>query len=119
MSNFYNLETNEPIATMYIGSSRKGNIVLRHPMGMSMRAPNVLVEGPGVAAPLGMVGRDVSRWSFTDLAVGSRIVAKDGNDRILAQIPVRSLADVKSFKPISERLNGRGMKIDLDSYIDY
>lgn len=37
----------------------------------------------------------------------------------MAQIPVKSFADAKSFKPISERLNGRGMKIDLDSYIDY
>lgn len=70
MANFYNLETNEPIATMYIGSSRKGNIVLRHPGGMSMRAPNVLVKGAGVAAPVAMVGKEVSRWSFTNLAVG-------------------------------------------------
>jgi hypothetical protein len=29
MANFYNLETNEPIATMYIGSSRKGMDGLR------------------------------------------------------------------------------------------
>jgi hypothetical protein len=119
MANFYNLETNEPITTMYIGSSRKGNIVLRHPTGMSMRAPKVVTKGPGVATPVAMAGRDVSRWSFTDLAVGSSIMGIDGNDNILAQIPVRSFADAKSFKPISERLNGRGMKIDLDSYIDY
>ena len=46
-------------------------------------------------------------------------MAIDGSDNILAQIPVKSFADAKSFKPISERLNGRGMKIDLDSYIDY
>jgi hypothetical protein len=119
MANFYNLETNETINTMYISSSRKGNIVLRHPLGMSMRAPTVFVKGTGVAEPVAMVGKDVTRWSFTDLAVGSSIVAKDGNDRILAQIPVRSFADAKSFKPISERLNGRGMKIDLDNHIDY
>ena len=59
MANFCNLETNEPITTMYIGSSRKGNIVLRHPAGMSMRAPKVLVaNGPGVATPVAMAGRD-------------------------------------------------------------
>jgi hypothetical protein len=95
-------------------------LVLRYPTGMSMRAPKVLVaNGPGVATPVAMAGRDVSRWSFTDLAVGSSIVAIDGNSKILTQIPVRSFADAKSFKPISKRLNGRGMKIGLDSHIDY
>jgi len=48
MANFHNLETNEPIATMYIGSSRKGNIVLSHPNGTSMRVPDGLVKGTGV-----------------------------------------------------------------------
>jgi hypothetical protein len=119
MAKFYNLETNEPITTMYIGSSRNGNVVLKHTMGMSMRAPTVDVFGAGVAKPVAMAGSSVSRWSFTGLAPGSRIVAKDGSGNILAQIPVRSFADAKSFKPISERLNGRGMKIDLDSYVDY
>ncbi len=62
MANFYNLETKEPITTLYISSSRKGNIVLRHhPTGMSMRPPEVLVaNGPGVATPVAMAGRDVS-----------------------------------------------------------
>jgi len=120
MASFYNLETNEPITTMYIGSSRNGNIVLRHPFGMSMRGPKVIVaNGAGIAKPVAMAGRDVSRWSLTGLSVGSNIVAIDGNENILAQIPVKRFADAKSFKPISERLNGRGMKIDLDSYIDY
>src|SRR5215468_1723804 len=119
MTNFYNLETNEPITTMYIGSSRNGNIVLRHPTGLSMRAPHLLVDGRGVATPVAMAGRDVSRWSFTDLAVGSSIRAVDGSGNTLAQIPVKSFTEAKSFTPISERLNGRGMKIDLDSYIDY
>jgi len=120
MTNFYNLETNEPITTMYIGSSRKGNIVLKHPAGLSMRAPTVLVaNGAGRAMQVAMAGKDVSRWSLADLAVGSSIVAIDGSSNVLVQIPVKSFTEAKSYKPINERLNGRGMKIDLDNYIDY
>jgi hypothetical protein len=70
MASFYNLETNEPITTMYIGSSRNGNIVLRHPTGMSMRAPKVIVaNGAGVATPVAMAGKTLSRWSFSELSV--------------------------------------------------
>jgi hypothetical protein len=121
MASFFNLETKEPITTLYIGSSRKGNICLRHVGGLtSMRAPRVIVaNGPGVATPMAMAGKDVSRWAFTDLAPGSSIVAIDGNDKILAQIPVKMFMDAGSYKPINERLNGRGMKINLDDYIDY
>jgi hypothetical protein len=121
MASFYNLETNEPITTMYIGSSRKGNVALRYTSSLiSMRAPQVSVaNGPGTASQVAMVGTGLSRWSFTNLTVGSSIVAKDGSGKILLQIPVRSFADAKSYAPISRRLNSRGMKIDLDDYIDY
>jgi hypothetical protein len=87
-----------------------------------MRAPKVLVaNGPGVARPVAMAARDVSRWSFTDLTVDSSVVAIDGNNNILAQIPVRSFEDAKSFKPISERLNEKGHEncYDLHRHIDY
>jgi hypothetical protein len=66
-----------------------------------------------------MAGKNVWRWNVTDLAPGSSIVAVDGSKQILAQIPVKRFTEAKSYSPINERLNGRGMKIDLDSHIDY
>lgn len=121
MASFYNLETNEPVTTLYIGSSRNGNVVLKFETSLSMmREPTVTVaNGPGEAKPVAMAGKGVSRWRFTNLVPGSSIVALDGNSKILAQIPVRSVRDVKSYAPINARLQGRNMRINLDEHIDY
>ena len=123
MASFYNAETNEPITTMYISSSGNGNVVLRSPpSGMSMRPPEVLVaNGKGTAtADPGLNPKPGEyRWKFAGLTVGSSIVALDGKRNILAQIPVKRLDGAGSYQPIMERFNSRGMKIDLDSHIDY
>ncbi|WP_315830999.1 hypothetical protein [Bradyrhizobium prioriisuperbiae] len=121
MSNFHNFETKEPLKVLYIGSSGNGNVVLRHAMGLSsFRAPRVIVaNGAGTVKPVAMAGKDESRWSFSGLRPGSSIVAIDGNDKVLVQIPVKMFTEALSWKPVNERLNGRGMRIALDDHIDY
>lgn len=124
MASFYNLETSEPVTTMYVGSSRKGNVVLKAQSlaGLSMRPPEVVVaNGPGIAKaePALNPRPGESRWTFTGITDGSSIVALDSKSKILAQIPVRNLNTLESYKSITRRFNARGMKIDLDSHIDY
>lgn len=123
MASFYNPETREPITTLYIGSNGKGNVALKGAPSksqMSIRGPEVLVSGPGtVTRDKTLVANPgESRWSFTGLADASAIVATDGKDRILVQIPVKRVTTLASYKSINERFNKRGMKIDLDSHID-
>ena len=124
MASFYNLETSEPVRVMYFTSSRKGAVVLKSaaPGAMSMRKAQVLVaNGPGTATaePTFDPARGETWWTFTGLTEGSSIVAVDGDSKILAQIPVKPLAGLDSYKSIVKRFNARGMKIDLDSHIDY
>ena len=123
MASFYNAETSEPVSVMYIASSRNGNVVLRAPpTGMSMRKPAVVVaNGKGIAEAdpaLNPMPGDY-RWKFTGLTDGSSIVALDSNSNILVQIPVKRLDAAGSYKWIMKRFNSRGMKIDLDSHVDY
>ncbi len=128
MVSFYNAETSEPVSVMYISSSRNGNVVVKAPgttgtgpMSLPLRPQIVVSNGPGVAKP--DVGRDPKsgeyRWTFSNLTDGSSILAIDGKSNILAQIPVKQIDACKSYKWIDQRFNSRGMKIDLDSHIDY
>ena len=128
MASFYNLETNQPVSVMYISSSQKGSVVLRAPIPPKKSAlempysPDVTVRGHGFAKaePFRNPTRGEFYWTFTGLADGSRIVATDRrNGAILAEIPVRSLSSCSSYYPIIKRFNKRGMKIDLDSHVDY
>lgn len=122
MASFYNAETSEPVSVMYIASSGKGNVVLKAPAGLGMRVPEVVVSnGRGVAKadPALNPKPGEYRWTFTGLTEGSSILALDSQSRILAQIPVRRLDSLESYKSITQRFNRRGMKIDLDSHIDY
>lgn len=123
MSSFYNAETSEPITVMYISSSGNGNVVLRSPsVGLSMRKPEVIVaNGQGAAEPALLLNAPAGdyRWKFTGLTPGASIVALDSRKNILRQIPVKRLDEAGSYKWIMKRFNARGMKIDLDSHIDY
>lgn len=123
MTSFYNAETSEPIKVMYISSSGNGNVVVRSPpVGMSMRKPEVIVaNGQGVAEPALRLNAPTGdyRWSFKGLTPGASIVVLDSKSNILGQIPVKRLDEAGSYKWIMKRFNSRGMKIDLDSYIDY
>ncbi len=127
MANFYNLETSQPLDTMYISSSRKGRVVLKAPPKantnvLSMRRPEVTVaNGGGTARFESAVNSKGGEylWSFTGLAPGASILALDGQNNKLAEIRVKALNDHPAYKEISKRFNKRGMKIDLDSHIDY
>lgn len=123
MASFYNAETSEPIKVMYVSSSGNGNVVLRAPRGtLTMRDPEVVVaNGYGKAEKDVILGAPKGdyRWKFTGLKPGMSIVALDSESKILAQIPVRAINDAGSYKSIVKRFNSRGMKIDLDSHIDY
>ena len=123
MASFYNAETSEPISVMYISSSGNGNVVLRAPpTGMNMRKPEVIVaNGLGLPEPDTRDGAPTGddRWKFTGLTVGAEIVALDSKSNILKKIPVKRIDEAGSYKWIRERFNSRGMKIDLDSHIDY
>ncbi len=128
MASFYNAETREPIRTMYVSSSGNGNVVLSAfippstgIMSLPARPYVVVANGQGVATP--DVGRNPKpseyRWKFTGLTPGSSIVALDSKNNILAQIPVKRLDEAGSYKSIMKRFNSRGMKVDLDSQVDY
>jgi hypothetical protein len=125
MASFYNLETSEPVRVMYFTTSRKGAVVLKSaaPGAFSMRSTKVYVaNGPGgtaTAEPSLDPARGETWWKFTGLAEGQNIVAADGDGKILAQIPVKPLSSLDSYKSIVRRFNSRGMKIDLDSHIEY
>ncbi len=123
MASFYNAETSEPISVMYISSSGNGNVVLRSPpVGMSMRKPEVIVaNGQGTAEPALLLNATTGdyRWKFTKLTPGASIVALDSQRKILRQIPVKRLDEAGAYPWIMKRFNSRGMKIDLDSHIDY
>lgn len=128
MANFYNAETNEPISVMYISSSGKGDVVLRAPsppptsiLQLPARPVVVVANGKGVATPNSALNPRPGefRWKFAGLTVGSSILALDSKNNVLANIPVRRLDDAGSYKWIMKRFNSRGMKIDLDSHIDY
>ena len=90
-------------------------------MSLPQRPYVVVANGKGVATADTALDpkRGEYRWKFIGLEVGSSIVALDSKNNILAQIPVKRLDDAKSYKPIMVRFNSRGMKIDLDSHIDY
>jgi hypothetical protein len=122
MASFYNLQTSEPVRVMYFTSSRKGAVMLKSaPAALSMRRTQVRVDGPGSGAAeqgVGLPGGE-TLWTFTGLAEGQNIVAVDGNGKTLAQIPVKPLNSLDSYKSIIRRFNSRGMKIDLDSHIEY
>jgi hypothetical protein len=127
MPGFYNAETREPIRTMYISSSGNANVVLssfspsKSMMSLPQRPYVVVSNGKGVATP--DLGRNPKpweyRWKFSGLTPGSSITALVGKDEILAEIPVKSIADAGSYKPIMKRFNSRGMEVDLDKHIDY
>lgn len=128
MASFYNLETSEPLTRMYISSSRKGRAVLKASgrtgdsmMSMPLRPEVVVANGPGIAKPESALNPKSGEfyWSFTGLTPGSSIIALDGKSNKLAELPVRAINDNQSYKEISKRFNKRGMKIDLDSHIDY
>ncbi len=123
MANFYNYETKEPLKVLYISTSRKGNVILHSPrVGFSMRSPEIVVaNGQGKAGPAVSIdpGRGDYRCEFTDLMPGTEIVALDGNSNVLAKLPVKHVSEAGSYKWINERFNNRGMKISLDSHIDY
>ena len=124
MAHFYNAQTSEPISTMYIASSGKGSLVLKAPSSstLSMRQPSVTVQnGPGKAQATPALNPKPGEywWDFTGLTAGSSIVAIDGHNKVLAKIPVARVSDLPSFQSINRRFNRRGMKIDLDSHIDY
>lgn len=123
MASFYNAETSEPIKAMYVSSSGNGNVVVRSPLvGMSMRKPEVIVaNGQGAAEPTLLLNAKAGdyRWKFKGLTPGASIVVLDSKKNILGQIPVKRLDEAGSYKWIMKRFNSRGMKIDLDSYIDY
>ena len=87
-----------------------------------MRKPEVIVaNGQGAAKPALLLNARTGeyRWKFTGLTPGASIVALDGRSNILGQIPVKRLDEAGSYKWIMKRFNSRGMKIDLDSHIDY
>ena len=128
MASFYNAETSEPVNVMYIGSSQKGNVVLKAAggtgtglMGLPWWPQVIVANGSGVATPdtAHNPGPGEFRWNFTGLSAGASVVAVDGQGAILAQIPVKRIDDCPSYRWISERFHGRGMNIDLDSHIDY
>lgn len=123
---FFNAETKEPLDVMYVGSSRKGMVVVNVPLRMLSddRPPNVVVEGPGTVragAAFLSAGSDKYRdvWSFTDLDEGSHIYVRDGAGKKLGDLPVRRVMSLKSYQAINKRLNHRRIKIDLDDHIDY
>ena len=128
MASFYNIETNEPLSVMYISSSRKGHAVLKAPPGRTGNSPMSLptrpevtvANGPGVAMPGSYLRPKPGEhhWEFKDLVEGSTILALDSRNNILAQMPVRRLTSLDSYKSITKRFNKRGMSIDLDSHID-
>lgn len=128
MASFFNAETSEPVSVMYIASSGNGNVVLRAPspptssmLSLPLRPVVVVANGKGVATPDSALNPKPGefRWKFTGLTVGSSIVALDGKNKVLADIPVKRLDHAGSYKWIMKRFNSRGMKIDLDSHIDY
>lgn len=128
MASFYNLETGEPLTAMYISSSRKGRAVLKAPgwtgtsmMSMPRRPEVVVANGSGQAtleSPLNPRAGEFY-WTFTGLSPGASILALDSKSSVLAELRIRPLNDLATYKEISKRFNKRGMKIDLDSHIDY
>lgn len=127
MADFYNLETNEPVKVMYIGSNGKGAAVLRAPPGPSgglmsfPRRPEVVAANAGKAEAWPAMNPKPGEywWSFTGLNENSEIIALDGQNNQLAKLKVKRVQSLESFKAINRRFNRRGMKIDLDSHIDY
>jgi|GEM_PF-5427203 len=122
MGRFYNAETKEPINVLYISSSGKANIMYSSGFGFNMRRTEVLVaNGPGTVESDSLEGAPPGdyRYSIKGLKPGSSLVALDSSGNPAKQIPVKAINEVKSFAPISERFQARGMKIDLDSHIDY
>src|SRR5262245_35496882 len=115
MPSFYNVETNEPVTTMYISSTRKGYVVLKDVgrigsglMSFAKRPEVVVANGPGKAIydPGLNPKHNEYRWKFTDLEEGSDIVVVD-NGKPVHKIPVKRVAKLDSYQSIQKRFNRR------------
>lgn len=65
-----------------------------------------------------------THWYLSDLTPGTEVVLldeeqRDEHKKVVQKIPVIYLHDLPSYKEILVRFQRRGLRIDLDSFIDY